>query len=170
MAMHLMMTGWPRAMCGRDTIKNNLETTDRVSEVTCKVCLARWERLQVTEPYAGEPIRVCEIEHWQGLEASERRVICRRHRDTRNLAGFAWYQFSSRQRSLLLDAMRWDGAACLALGIPGRDAGPLESEHLRQLWRVQLRIIERVRDGRQEPADLARVVEIQTELAREVLG
>lgn len=166
--MHLKMPGWHRTLCNRDTVFTNAETTEQPGSMTCEVCRRRWAVLERTEIYAGEPIRLVEIDWWAKLPRPYRYRFCRRFTETHGVHGLAWYQFSRRQRDLLLSEIRKDGAAAWVLGIPGIEPERVGVEHLKPIWRAQRRIISEVMKGKQDPADLRRVLELQQEIARGV--
>lgn len=165
---HLQMTGWPRTACNRDTIFNNATTTTDPEAMTCEVCRKRWARLQKTELYAGEAIPVAQIDYWASLARPYRFRFCRRFTETQSLQGFHWYQFSRKQRLLLLSEMRKQPDAAWFMGLPGTEQEPIAPAELKPIWRKVTKIIQGVRAGRQPVEHLERALELQAELARRV--
>lgn len=165
---HLLMPGWPVTACNRETVWQRMATTPDPQQATCKVCLQRWQRLQQSDTYAGEQIPKAQTEYWSSLNRIQRFSFCRRFTFTRNLTGFHWYQFSREQRRALLSVIVQDGQAAWYLGLPGTEPEPKQTDHLRALMRKQRAIIKRVHQGKQNPADLERVLALQSELAREL--
>lgn len=168
--MHLLMNGWPLTACNREPWLLNMDTTGEPEKVTCKNCLDRIRRLRQSEPYAGEMIRLVEIQHWASLSLQYRYRYARRSPETSDLQSWRWYQFSRAQRRLLIAEMIQDGHTAWALGLPGTGSVSLPTEQVTDLLKTARKIAIGVQAGRQPVEHLGRVTEILNTLGQALAG
>lgn len=163
--MHLLKTGWPRTACGRAMATLNLQVVESLSEVECKVCLARVQALGAFVRCAGEQIPVIQIEYWRALGRVDRSRHCGKNPSTRGHHRWNWTEFSKADRALLLDSIRVDPWAAWELNINGIKPEPITDEEARRLFRSSMAILQRVQRGKQDTeTGLNKVIELQHEL------
>lgn len=168
--MHLLMTGWPVTACNREPWLLTMETTTDLKKVTCRSCLLRESRLSVFDTYAGEMIRWAEIYYWRHLSRAQRYRYAKRNPETEGLQAWHWYQFSSKQRELLLRAMVRDGQAAWEMGLPGVEGKEVTAQDMVAMLRTARNITRAVRSGKQPAEHLGRVTEILNTIGRTVAG